>query len=190
LLFEEPRATEGADRWHVQSLLNGERQWGAVLSVVSRRKGPVMLVLSRRLNEKIVFPESNTVVQIVGVRPGVVRLGVRAPAEVRILREEVHTRRAEWRAPRASESPAPAPKEKSAGDAQTWLTSATLGLGLARLQLRVGRTRDAQETLARLHSQLQGVRKRLDHAEDRPSSASLPLDRDGMPGDACEFLAC
>src|SRR6202043_1902567 len=84
--------TESAERWHGKSLLNGERLWGAVLSVVSTRKDPAMLVLSRRLNEKIVFPESNTVVQVVGVKPGVVRLGVRAPAEVTVLREEVHDR--------------------------------------------------------------------------------------------------
>jgi carbon storage regulator CsrA len=149
-----------------------------------------MLVLSRRLNEKIVFPQSNTVVQVVGVKPGVVRLGVRAPAEVTVLREEVHDRGAEWRAPAASLSLDPAPKENSDGGDQSWLTSATLGLGLARLQLRVGQTRDAQETLARLHSQLQGVRKRLNHSKDHSSDALLPLDRNGMRGDACEFSAC
>ena len=153
-----------------------------------------MLVLSRRLNEKIVFPESNTVVQVVGVKPGVVRLGVRAPAEVTVLREEVHNRGAEWRAPAASAPLDPAPEESSGADDRAWLTSATLGLGLARLQLRVGQTRDAQETLARLHSQLQGVRKRLDqpegHLSEDQAAASMPQSGNGMPGDAREFLAC
>jgi carbon storage regulator CsrA len=153
-----------------------------------------MLVLSRRLNEKIVFPESNTVVQVVGVKPGVVRLGVRAPAEVTVLREEVHNRGAEWRAPAASASLDPAPQEDVAHADRAWLTSATLGLGLARLQLRVGQTQDAQETLARLHSQLQGVRKRLDqpedHLSDDPPGASMPHDGNGMRGEAREFLTC
>jgi carbon storage regulator CsrA len=153
-----------------------------------------MLVLSRRLNEKIVFPQSNTVVQVVGVKPGVVRLGVRAPAEVTVLREEVHNRGAEWRAPAASAPLDPAPQENSDDGDRAWLTSATLGLGLARLQLRVGQTRDAQETLARLHSQLQGVRKRLDqpegHLSDDPPGASMPQSGNGMPGEACEFLTC
>jgi carbon storage regulator CsrA len=153
-----------------------------------------MLVLSRRLNEKIVFPESNTVVQVVGVKPGVVRLGVRAPAEVTVLREEVHNRGAEWQAPAASASVDPAPQESSDAGDHAWLTSATLGLGLARLQLRVGQTRDAQETLARLHSQLQGVRKRLDqpegHVPDSPPGASMPQSVNGMLGEACELLTC
>jgi carbon storage regulator CsrA len=153
-----------------------------------------MLVLSRRLNEKIVFPESNTVVQVVGVKPGVVRLGIRAPAEVTVLREEVHNRGAEWRVPAASASLDPAPEENSDASDRAWLTSATLGLGLARLQLRVGQTRDAQETLARLHSQLQGVRKRFDqpegHGSDDSPEASMPQSRNRMPGEACEFLTC
>ncbi len=94
-----------------------------------------MLVLSRRLNEKIIFPESNTMVQVVGMKPGVVRLGVRAPAEVTVLRHEVHERDAEWRppqAPAAGDSP-PAASAKGDGE-RAWLTSASLGLGLARLQ--------------------------------------------------------
>ena len=122
-----------------------------------------MLVLSRRLNEKIIFPESNTMVQVVGMKPGVVRLGVRAPAEVTVLRQEVHERGAEWtepQAPAAGDSPPPA-SAKGDGE-QAWLKSASLGLGLARLQLRVGQMHDAQQTLARLHFQLQRVRQCLE----------------------------
>jgi len=48
-----------------------------------------MLVLSRRLNEKVVFPALGVTVQVVSVKPGVVRLGIEAPSEVRVLREEL-----------------------------------------------------------------------------------------------------
>ncbi len=48
-----------------------------------------MLVLSRRLNEKVVFPGLGVTVQVVSVRPGVVRLGIEAPSEVQVLREEL-----------------------------------------------------------------------------------------------------
>jgi carbon storage regulator CsrA len=48
-----------------------------------------MLVLSRRLNEKVVLPGLGVTVQVVSVKPGVVRLGIEAPPEVRVLRQEL-----------------------------------------------------------------------------------------------------
>ncbi len=48
-----------------------------------------MLVLSRREEQKICFPELGITVQILRVSSGRVRVGVDAPSEVRILREEV-----------------------------------------------------------------------------------------------------
>jgi carbon storage regulator CsrA len=48
-----------------------------------------MLVLSRRTNEKIVFPNIDTTIQIVAIRPGVVRVGIDAPPAVAVHREEI-----------------------------------------------------------------------------------------------------
>jgi carbon storage regulator CsrA len=48
-----------------------------------------MLVLSRRLHEKVQFPGLDITVQVVALRPGVVRIGIEAPPEVRIVREEI-----------------------------------------------------------------------------------------------------
>jgi carbon storage regulator CsrA len=48
-----------------------------------------MLVLSRRLNEQIVLPGLGITVQLVAIEHGRVRLGIEAPPEVRILREEL-----------------------------------------------------------------------------------------------------
>ena len=48
-----------------------------------------MLVLSRRLNEKILFPGMSISVQVVAFKPGQVRLGIEAPPEVPVWREEV-----------------------------------------------------------------------------------------------------
>jgi carbon storage regulator CsrA len=48
-----------------------------------------MLVLSRRLDEKILFPELGITVQVTEIKGGKVRLGIEAPAEVRVLREEL-----------------------------------------------------------------------------------------------------
>lgn len=48
-----------------------------------------MLVLSRRLNEKIVLPSIATRVQVVAIKAGVVRLGIDAPPSVPVYREEL-----------------------------------------------------------------------------------------------------
>jgi carbon storage regulator len=48
-----------------------------------------MLVLSRRLNEKVVLPGLNVTVQVVAIENGRVRLGFEAPPQVPILREEL-----------------------------------------------------------------------------------------------------
>src|SRR5439155_22855299 len=54
-----------------------------------RKGNPRMLVLSRRPNEKLLIPSINTAVQIISIKPGVVRLGIEAPPEVTIYREEL-----------------------------------------------------------------------------------------------------
>jgi carbon storage regulator CsrA len=48
-----------------------------------------MLVLSRRLGEKVVLPTLGVTITVVAVKPGVVRLGIEAPADVPVLREEL-----------------------------------------------------------------------------------------------------
>ena len=48
-----------------------------------------MLVLGRRLNEKLVFPSFGATVQVVAIHGSLVRLGVEAPAQVVVLREEL-----------------------------------------------------------------------------------------------------
>jgi carbon storage regulator len=48
-----------------------------------------VLVLSRRLSEKIVLPHLNITLLVVAIQPGVVRLGIEAPPDVPIVRAEV-----------------------------------------------------------------------------------------------------
>lgn len=50
-----------------------------------------MLVLSRRRQETLLIGD-NVRVQVVEIRPGQVRLGVTAPDEVKVLREEIAQR--------------------------------------------------------------------------------------------------
>jgi carbon storage regulator CsrA len=53
-----------------------------------------MLVLSRHLHERIVLPGLGITVQVVAISRGVVRLGIEAPPQVDIVREELLGRRA------------------------------------------------------------------------------------------------
>lgn len=48
-----------------------------------------MLVLSRKANETVEFPELGISVEVVRVNGSIVRLGVKAPDSVRILRGEL-----------------------------------------------------------------------------------------------------
>jgi carbon storage regulator CsrA len=51
-----------------------------------------MLVLSRRVGQRIFFPAICAYVKVVAVKGGMVRLSIEAPPEVRILREELQDR--------------------------------------------------------------------------------------------------
>jgi carbon storage regulator len=54
-----------------------------------------MLVLTRRLGEAIVIND-HIVVRVIGIEKGKVRLGIDAPTEVPVDREEIHQRRQEF----------------------------------------------------------------------------------------------
>lgn len=54
-----------------------------------------MLVLTRRIGEDIII-DNNIRVTVVSIDGGKVRLGIAAPPEVRVDRQEVHERRQEF----------------------------------------------------------------------------------------------
>jgi len=51
-----------------------------------------MLVLSRKLGERIVVPELNLTLMVIAIEGNQVRLGITAPPEVGIYREELWNR--------------------------------------------------------------------------------------------------
>src|SRR4051794_23061090 len=101
-----------------------------------------MLVLSRRPREKIIFPGINITVQVVAIKPGAVRLGIEAPPEVTVLREEVSARAA-TQGPGASLLPdgADGPTLNQVNRLlRNWLDVAAIGLALLRRQIQAGST--------------------------------------------------
>jgi carbon storage regulator CsrA len=48
-----------------------------------------VLVLTRRPHEKIVLPGLDITIQVVSVKGGAIRLGIEAPPDVQVMREEL-----------------------------------------------------------------------------------------------------
>jgi carbon storage regulator CsrA len=128
-----------------------------------------MLVLSRRVNEKILFPGINAAVRVVSVRQGTVRLGIDAPPEVAVLREELQKQ------PTGTGMAKPSQEGRFAALARQVrdrLQVTGVGLGTVQLLLEAGLTHDAKEALARIRDDFQLLRYGLDgELEDEPARA-------------------
>ena len=100
-----------------------------------------MLVLSRRAEEKIIFPQSGITVHVLGVRGNVVRIGVEAPPEIKVLREELA----------GTQAPPPAAKQPAASHAlRNRLNKISLLTNLLERQTAAGRAEEAAATLRKL----------------------------------------
>ena len=135
-----------------------------------------MLVLSRRLNEKILLPNTDTTVQVVSIKPGVVRIGIDAPPDVIILREELQsqlTERAYARRTQPRADAGAADLRMLLHQVRDQLKAATVGLGLLQLQLDMQALGDAKATIADLRQALQmlhcGVDGELEQTPSKPS---------------------
>ena len=117
-----------------------------------------MLVLSSRVREKIVFPGFRTAVQVVAVQAGVVRLGIEAPEEVRVLREALPDREAEWGPPEDLDEPTTLRQAQMVGRR---LEIARRGLRELRQRLRTGHAADAEAILERLDEDLHLLGRRV-----------------------------
>jgi carbon storage regulator CsrA len=134
-----------------------------------------MLVLSRRINDKLLFPSINTAVQILSVKCGTVRLGIEAPPEVPVLRAELQNR-----APKRDATPSLAALAESRLRTlrhllRNRLSVTTVGLGVLRQQVQAGLTADMERTIAKMEEDMQLLRQRLEsEAETPPQPAPRP----------------
>jgi carbon storage regulator CsrA len=144
-----------------------------------------MLVLSRRLNEQILFPEFNTAVKVLGVKGNTVRLGIDAPLDVTILREEV-TDLEEKSQARLKNQSLSADKANDAEREKTRqlnhllrnrLNVAGLGLALLARQLEAGMLDDCQATLDKIHEDFDLLRDRLEVEMEPHPPVHLPRAR-------------
>ena len=119
-----------------------------------------MLVLTTRLNEKLILPEAQTTIEVVAIQGRAVRLGITAPEEIRVLREGIPDRVAEWGAePEAFEAAPTLPAIKRLLDKR--LEIAREGLSEVRECLRAGQEEDANVLLEKVDEDLHLLRRRL-----------------------------
>ncbi|HVC95546.1 MAG TPA: response regulator [Pirellulales bacterium] len=124
-----------------------------------------MLVLSRRVNQKIVFPTLQTTIQVLEVHGHTARLGITAPRDVPVAREEilseVSTRQTPCGDPaaaQAAEQPLRELRHLARNQLHTW----SLGLALLRGQWDTGAWDDLETTLEQLESELNASRDRFE----------------------------
>jgi carbon storage regulator CsrA len=55
----------------------------------STERSPLMLVLSRRPGQSILLPGLGVTVRVLSAKGGTVRIGIEAPPDVKVLREEL-----------------------------------------------------------------------------------------------------
>jgi len=145
-----------------------------------------MLVLSRRLNEKILFPDFQAAVEVVALQATKVRLGIQAPAHVKVLREELQARDRQW-----GETPAQSGAHFDRLDSRAprlfvcrQLDATEAAVKRLRRQLLAGQTHFAEPTLARLAEDLQSLRERLEDATKghEPATDDFICVSSGQPG--------
>jgi carbon storage regulator CsrA len=119
-----------------------------------------MLVLSTRPSEKILLPDSQTTIEVVAIQSGSVRLGISAPDDVRVLRENLPDRQAEWgpAEPAADEAPS-LPMLRRLMEKR--LEIAREGIREARQLLRAGLEEDAHVLLEKVDEDLHLLRRRV-----------------------------
>jgi len=120
-----------------------------------------MLVLSRKQNQKITFPNLGISVEVLRIKGNAVRVGVDAPKHVRVLREEV-----------AAEEGGCDTASESRHALRNRLNSATLALHVAQKMLEEEMYDDAERTMSRALNEFSELENMLATGEElaEPSS--------------------
>jgi carbon storage regulator CsrA len=123
-----------------------------------------MLVLSRRLNEKLILPEVEAAIQVVAIQPASVRLGIEAPSHLSVVREEIY----------GAEFPTRGSAATAADPART-LDRLLSRLVLLEKQLGPNPGPVVRETLEKLSRELAALRRDLEvrSGTGRPKLTSL-----------------
>ncbi|MCG6156985.1 response regulator [Rubinisphaera margarita] len=126
-----------------------------------------MLVLSRRADQQIVFPNLDVRLTVLQVKGKVVKLGIEAPKDVPILRPETCD---------DLQFPSGVRLEQSSIDRhqlRNHLNAINLGLRLFQKQTEVGRGQEAEKTMQRVIEELQKLDSEIGQAKSKVKSAGI-----------------
>jgi carbon storage regulator CsrA len=130
-----------------------------------------MLVLSRRVCQKVLFPEIGTSVQVVAVKPGAVRLGIDAPKDLKVLREEVAPEMAKVKHYQ------PSLFRQLQDVVRNGLNSLGHNIALLRQQLAAGLLHKGQSTLDVIEEDIETLKEQVVQA---PAAPAPPLHPENL----------
>jgi carbon storage regulator CsrA len=113
-----------------------------------------MLVLSRKEDEKVRFPGLGITVQILRVKGSRVRLGVDAPMEVRIIRDELEDERSDGLPSRTHVIRLP---QDLRHEIRNELNALSIGLHMFKQEMEEGYSEDAEATFDKLVEHLERI---------------------------------
>ena len=121
-----------------------------------------MLVLARRLHERILLPTLDTTIQVVGIQGNLVRLGIEAPPAVAIFREEVYD------PTRVPVTPAPLPP--AGHNVRNRMANLGLSVALLHRQLPACLSADARVALEQIETHLEALKAQVQALlEEKPA---------------------
>lgn len=112
-----------------------------------------MLVLSRRPGQKVVFPSLGIAIEVLRSRGTVTRLGIEAPDDVPVLRDEVLSKNAEAAAEFSHTSSTPSERQRR-HEWKNKLNQLMLKLQLLQRQLELGHAVDPEQSLSEVFAGL------------------------------------
>ncbi|TWT57835.1 Transcriptional regulatory protein ZraR [Thalassoglobus neptunius] len=124
-----------------------------------------MLVLSRRVDLEIVFPNTGISLKLLQVRGQVIKIGIQAPDDVRILRKEVCSDE------QLIELAGGTLTAVSKHQVRNRLNAVNLGIHLFQKQIEAGLTQAAQATFHRLKTEIANLDSIC--GESKPESAAV-----------------
>jgi len=125
-----------------------------------------MLVLSRRPNDKVVFPHLGITVEILRVTGNSVRVGIDAPPDVAVVRNEIMEQGKLFPRPEVAES-----KGISVHRLRNKLNKASLALYVMQRQLEAGKTVEAEENLNKALTEFEALDQEIGNYEQQRAAA-------------------
>ena len=143
-----------------------------------------MLVLTRRADQKIVFPTVGITIDVLRIKGNVVKIGIEAPTDIQVLRHEI----AEGLPPETFAKAGPPPVSRDERhNLRNRLNAATLALHLLRRQLDTSHFDDAESTLLKIVEEFGILEKELNVATSIASRGTALVVEDDR--NECELLA-